>query len=372
MWVPDEPDTVASKQQEQSKHQTTASRGESDHLKAHQHNWREASAARNNFHSPQAKRRRARLLWASRTGFVVVLAAVAALVGSLVFVFLSKAETDLAETQFESIADRALNEAVRIAQRKRYATRTMADAAGRMQPNASEWPFVHIDGFEELGTDLFRTAAVRDEVSILTFGPLVTLEQQAEWEDYAYDYFENVANFPPGTAVNQFGRGIWSVEIVNGTVVRQHDTTGAVWGAERNDPYLFPAFQLVGGAADVLLFNLRYGMARATAIDSTISCAKKLAVVTDGSDSGCGSQTDMLSIFGMETRGPASVLYEPILPHNGGQRPTKATGIIATVLLLDETLDSLFSARVSGIDAVYTTGTETYTFSVQNGVAVVK
>jgi len=352
-----------------------------------------------------SSRRRKRLLWTGRIAFVCCLAAVAGVLGGLSYHFLRASETSLAETQFESIADRALNEAVRIAHRKRHAAMTMAEMAGRMNPDPNRWPFVYIDGFEELATKLLDTVAATEETSILTFGPMVQAgnEQQSEWEDFAYNYFDNIAQFPNGTGVNaDFGKGIWTVEFVDGVGVRKHETTGAaVEGL--SSPVLFPAFQLRVGPSPALLFSLRYGAARAKAIDSTVECSSKWTTNSVySSDNGsltsdtanrasapddhhiCGSLTDMLTIVGLETRGPAAVMYEPIFPKTMVQpmTPTQFVGIIAIPLMLDETLENVFADTVSGVDAVYHavgTGSEDgtatamntyYTYTVRDGVAV--
>ena len=209
----------------------------------------------------------------------------------------------------------------------------------------------------------------------MALGPLVPLSQQQQWEDYAYNYYENIADLPNGTGVSpDFGTGIWSVDFINGTAIRKHETSGVVEGIDKNWPFLFPAFQLNGGPLNVLLFSLRYGVDRAKAIDSTIECSLRL--VNDASppvNHSCGSATSLLKLVGLETRGPAALFYEPIFPRYFNNNQTKFVGIIATTLLLDETLDNVFSKKVRGIDAVYTTSNgHSFTYEIQDGLAVPK
>ena len=75
-----------------------------------------------------------------RIVFVVFLTIIAGMLGYFAYFFLKGGEDSLTETQFRTVADRALDEAARIAQRKRFAITTMAGIVGRMLPNASEWP----------------------------------------------------------------------------------------------------------------------------------------------------------------------------------------------------------------------------------------
>ena len=248
---------------------------------------------------------------------------------------------------------------------------------------------MYVNGYEQITSELLHTVAAQEKSSILTFAPLVKLDEQQEWENYAYDYFENVAMFPKDTGVSpDFGKGIWSVEVVNGTVKRKHETSGTVDGMDKNWPFLFPAMQLTGGPLPVLLFSLRYGVERAKAIDSTIECSlrkERGGSEEEEEENNCGSATDMLSIVGLETRGPASVFYEPIFPRHVNDNDyninqtnvtaSKFVGIIATALLLDETLDNVFSDRIRGVDAVYTTshnGDKSFTFKIVDGIAVPK
>jgi hypothetical protein len=73
------------------------------------------------------------------------LAAVAAVLGFLANKFLTEAETDLAERQFESIAaDRALDAALGITLRKRLATVSMASIASSLFLDAASWPNVSV------------------------------------------------------------------------------------------------------------------------------------------------------------------------------------------------------------------------------------
>lgn len=115
-------------------------------------------------------------LSSSRIIFVAFLTVVAGVLGFVGYHFLTQAEHDLTDAQFATISERALAEAKRIAQRKRYSIVTAAEMVGRMLPDANQWPFVHVNGFEEIGTNLLDTVSAQENSSILTFAPLVRLE----------------------------------------------------------------------------------------------------------------------------------------------------------------------------------------------------
>lgn len=313
-------------------------------------------------------------LWTGRIIFMVSLSAVGAVLGALAYYVLHDAERNLAETHFESIADRALTEAAGIAQRKRSAVATMAELTARMLPDPAQWPKVYIDGFTEIASKLLDTVGAAEEVSILTFAPLVRLEEQKEWEEFAYSYYNDVAKYPDGTGEG----GIWSYDAAFSP---QHETQGNVDGALRNWPFLFPAFQLKAGFSSDLLFSLRSGLVRARAIDSMVECAQQYVLNRSNNNNNrdglqpankCGSVTDMHPVDGVENRRLAAVMCEPIFPENGGG-PTIFAGFLATVLFMDETLSSVFADSVSGVDAVFTTDHgSAFTYSVIDGIAYPK
>ena len=91
-----------------------------------------------------------------------------------------------------------------IAERKRMGTRTMAVAASHANPRASSWPFVTIDGFEDVATDLIDTSSGRE----LGFAPIVRPDQLRGFEEFACSYFyeDRVPVFPNTTATKPFGR----------------------------------------------------------------------------------------------------------------------------------------------------------------------
>jgi hypothetical protein len=88
---------------------------------------------------------------------------------AIVFYFVLKTyETNLAVAQYQAIADRALDTALEIANRKRLGTITMASIAGSVNPSADQWPFVTIPGYETISTKYVPSLALH--IPRLVFG----------------------------------------------------------------------------------------------------------------------------------------------------------------------------------------------------------
>jgi len=259
-----------------------------------------------------------RAVWAGRLLFLLCLCAVAAVLASCSFFFLTRSEQTLAESQFEAITGRALTQAVEIAERNKWAMSTMAEVVGQSQPNPGAWPFVIVPGFERIGLKLHASAGTSE---LLSLAPLVTPQQLPEWETFAYDYLVQVKGYPINTtgAFSFTGEpGVWTTA-ENGTIVR--DTTGIQPGIS-NHHVLFPTLQMQLEANIALMYNLRTGPIRTPAIDTILEAkCDDYQNNTDNDNSSsyypthrCGAISDMLQIRNRETRGPAAILYQGIYP----------------------------------------------------------
>ena len=84
--------------------------------------------------------------------FGCCLVGVAVLLGWASHTLLTSSETKLAEERFEVIADRALSLAVEITHRKGLGIKTLASLASLNFPDVDQWPYGHLDTFEQLAT----------------------------------------------------------------------------------------------------------------------------------------------------------------------------------------------------------------------------
>jgi hypothetical protein len=238
---------------------------------------------------------------------------VAAVLATVGYKLLTQAETDLAETQFESIADRALTQAAKIARQRRWSLVTLASIAAEMNPNASAWPFVTVTSYERFVQGLLLTSDGKD----MGFAPFVTAEQQADFEDFAYAFYEE--RFPNQTVgISSFGKGIWARDNSLGTSDnRYHVTAGNTTYASPNN-ILVPILHVDEGVNPVQMLDAHFEEKRGTAIDGMIECSRQRATVSTGSGwtaSNCGAITSFLSI--VKYGGvPGVVMYQPIFPAN--------------------------------------------------------
>eukprot|EP00529_Nitzschia_sp_RCC80_P026496 CAMPEP_0113472084 /NCGR_PEP_ID=MMETSP0014_2-20120614/17326_1 /TAXON_ID=2857 /ORGANISM="Nitzschia sp." /LENGTH=344 /DNA_ID=CAMNT_0000364769 /DNA_START=69 /DNA_END=1100 /DNA_ORIENTATION=- /assembly_acc=CAM_ASM_000159 len=149
----------------------------------------------------------ARTVFYGRYIFILLLAVAAAVLGYLAYRLMSDAENQIASERFESITERALSTAQLVIEEKKKATDSLALMVGTANPNADAWPNVYMEGYEEIATSL----RVITEGS-LSFCPIVVPggEEQQSFEEFAYDLFYNVMDYPNTTGVSAFGRGVFS------------------------------------------------------------------------------------------------------------------------------------------------------------------
>jgi hypothetical protein len=298
-------------------------------------------------------------IFVGRVIFLAFLCATAALLGyAAPHRLLVGSENDLAETQFESIADRALDAAVGITLHKRLGILSLASIAAYQFPNAEAWPYVKIAGYETISSNLIETSSGRVTSSgraarDMGFCPLVTPEQLPSFEEFAYSYYEE--RFPGGTAgLHSFGKGVaanpTSVQTLD---ARYNETDGSTYYNSPNKIFV-PILQHNLGAYRGLMINLHYHEPLGKVIDGMIACAKT-------NDEECGSVTsitDMLLLLGRVEPSPAALIAQAIYPANNS---TTMVGFIGSQITWTEVLTDVFADKVSGIDCVLETETQVYT-----------
>jgi hypothetical protein len=294
--------------------------------------------------------------------FVLVLCSVATVFGVVAHRLLSSAEQNLAEQQFDSIADRALLEAYNIAHRRFWAGVTMSRIVSELHPTAEEWPFVPFWGFERLAEGLLSASSGVD----MGFVPLVWPEQQAKWEDFAYTVYDQLG-WPNTTAYKPpFGRGIFAVDNTKELPYnRYHDHVNLTrWNSTFD--VLTPVFRTNDGNHPVLLYNPHSDESRGRAIESMMECAEQYSSGQNAPliplEVHCGVMTQFIQ--NVKYNGRLGITsFRPIAPRDS----PKMVGFIPTLLILDEMLENAFADKVSGVDAVFETETQKVTFTVVNG-----
>lgn len=88
--------------------------------------------------------------------FLIVVAAVA---GGLIYSLIQRTEREFAITQFTDLSRRALKDCSGIVSRKQLSMDSMAVIMGQEFNNASQWPFVVVNGYEEIVDKLARAGS---------------------------------------------------------------------------------------------------------------------------------------------------------------------------------------------------------------------
>ena len=298
-------------------------------------------------------------VWATRLLFLVL---VAGALGGVAHYLLKSSEDDLAEQQYDALADRALDLVKELSVRRRVAVKSMAHIAASAYPAAEMWPEVAIPAFETFAKDLLKFSGCEE----ISFHPMVRPQQvqpgeQSSFEAFAYDYYrsEEEAPFPSDTSLHSFGTGIWKP-------VRQHDTTGITDSWDSPNPILFPELQnsdTFGQTGSLLLlFNAHSDPSKGQALDNVIDCSKQrnLTGIPDSMD--CGVVTEISSF------NRASFVVQPIYPVRD---PLHLTGAIMSKISWDNIISRLFEGTVvTGVTVVLKAEGRSYSYDVNDGISV--
>lgn len=327
---------------------------------------------------PDHAESRASAIKTSRTILCLSFLVLAAVFGVSVFFIFSTLENKLALEQFQSIAARATSYARRTTQSKRLGVMTMAEIIGNVHPNATNWPFVLVDGYDTFARRLVQTIS-GDGIS---FAPIIFPDQLKEFEKFAYDSYNNKLNYTNTTGVSSFGRGVWAKDDFHDVEAEDqkyhegivHPKGETTYGS----PYEIytPILQHSDGPnAEGLMLNLHNERKRGETIDSIISCAASQNNIDDNESeekiSECGQMTDVVLLTQEEK--PAVLVMQPIFP---SLDPSTMTGIVSSPLVWGDVLHDAFGVNINGIYCVLTSTTGksstniTYTYYVMNGNVV--
>ena len=303
---------------------------------------------------------------------------------------LATAQYDALTDQYDSIADRALIAALGINLRKRLGTISLSSILSYAHPNAEDWPFVTLPGFEEIAANLIKTSSGRE----MALCPLVTPEQRSSFEDFAYDFFENKHDppFPNGTGVSSFGKGIWGLDFtLNNSDHRFHMTdANASYGSPNK---LFtPILQHSDGAHPALMLNVRFEEVRGNTIDRIIECVQLRAKTGEMLE--CGAISPMIYLATQNVLdGPGALFFQPVFPANNlttvsamnftnrscllskshvplmFNKQWQMTAFVTSSIVWKEVLHDMFSSDVQGIDCVIETDQQVYTYTIVDGMA---
>jgi signal transduction histidine kinase/ActR/RegA family two-component response regulator len=212
----------------------------------------------------------------------------------------------------------------------------------------------------------------------MTFIPLIRPEQLASYEAFIPGYYATDPFFDPvsfNSPVMPEGQ-VWSLDFSTVPSTPYHDTTGETTYGSPNK-ILTPATQytfssLVSpGSGNFNIHSIEtYGLA----IDSVIECVA--ATNYSYALTSCGGISGAITLPLPDPVKPAqvtddvvSLFVHPILP---AQNQTELVGFAAGILSWKTLLSDMFPAYVRPFDIVVETGSETFTFTTEQGVAKFK
>lgn len=324
-------------------------------------------------HGGSNKTKAHRNIGVGRIVLVVVLLGSAAGLGFAAYTLMEYAESSLAKDRFHSISQRAEANAEWVLQEKKQAADALAKMMGSVNPYASEWPNVYMEGYQDIASSLKLITS-----GSLSFCPIVQgfgqeSDEQQKFEEFYYNLYENEWGYPNGTGQSSFGKGIfgYGYDVINKKAWPDYRYPVISNYTAHRIPnpgnIMVPFVQSDFGNHTALMLDVNFEFHRATAIQNVMACSEERKE-TNNLDMECGSITDMLwqpTKAKDVTAGPAGIFFSPIYPRLDD---TTLTGFILHKQVWHDLLQHAFEGDVTGIRVVlHTDSGAEHTYNVENG-----
>jgi hypothetical protein len=165
--------------------------------------------------------------------------AAASIGGFFVTDSLQDKEVESAVTKFHFIADSGLEVLTQNANSVVYGFVEMAKNVEYARSNSSQWPEVTYPGFYDVAPAVQQAT----RASNIEFIPIVQPDKLASFEAFMYNYFATEPAIPSGAGIQNFGRGVYSID-PNNPNFTYHDTTGVPVLYNSTNHILTPVLQL--------------------------------------------------------------------------------------------------------------------------------
>jgi hypothetical protein len=191
------------------------------------------------------------LAW--RLMFIATLLIVAAAFGYVSYYVIKTTETEEAESQYDAIVERALVQSVATVNNNIAGINSIASIMASQFPDADTWPYVYMEDFSILATDVIDIYAGRRASFCPILDPAVV--NITEWENFAYSNIE--AQYGPGVGSSPLGRGMYLIERPDQLLppTFKFSRTGETdWG--NNYTIVVPLYQHSTGPFSLLMYNV--------------------------------------------------------------------------------------------------------------------
>lgn len=291
-----------------------------------------------------------------KTAYMVFFISVAAVFAFAAYYVTSRTEIDNADTAYDQLEDQLREDLVERFTTHVYGAHTMATSVGSFYSSADAWPLLSVSNFEGIADSMLNTTGSLN----LALYPLVSPSEITQFNDFAYDFYEN--NYPAGTGVSSVGKGIFSTGEFNGSTVVYRDTTGETFLYDSKYDILTPLFQSSRLEQSELhqffMFNFHSIPQVGQTLDDILDCA---ALRVNDMNLRCGRSTELV-LF--NSQDPSTFVYDPIYP---ADNDTEVVGFIGITIRWKLFLNDVFDNSINGILCVLEVGDSKHVYSVENG-----
>lgn len=278
----------------------------------------------------------------------------AGLCGAFAFIVLSREERNSFDTQYDSLSDQILQSTHNRLLRARTSLDEVVTMHGIHHPNASSWPYAFMQGYD----DLHEHISTVGNVIAMAMGPIIQPDEVEEFENYVRSIYLKEpykSQLPAGVTfdLGVYGRG------ENGTY---HITTGEVSFSKYN--FITPILNVgnLSRSGRALMFNFHSEPLRAEAIDACYECSLH-------TKKACTVMTDIVQLVSVDEPRPDTIMVRAVYPYNN---PDKLVGFQVISVSWKDMLTGLLPDYVCGLDAVLSTETHKFTYTLCDGKATAK
>lgn len=293
---------------------------------------------------------------------VVAIVVVICVVGALCFTsfyLADKYERRLENEEFQSIATRLKDAALESMSDKVRALESISALVSLACPLKAMWPncTVPMKYYFNITDPLIEIAEFRT----IGFTPIITSEQVAGFEEFAYNTYEKGGY--PGIGLSTFGKGIYAVNESTG----EHFHTTEPPALNNKHQILTPVMQLGHLAVnrEAVMLNHYYHPNRIASIDLLIDCFLQ----NNGTaNSDCVTVTDVIQLVVDPQFRPSLVMFIPVAAQDSTDT---IVGMTYGTMNWDSALSNAVPEYVDGVVVVLSGGEFDHTFEIQNGIALI-